>query len=620
MKYFVFTLLLLSSLETMSQTPVAEWWFWPEYDLGRRAAQHPGPRIAAPRSGSGVLRTESVPFLFHGEEPSERITDFLPASRLPSNHFSIEMWMLNHVNQPVGALAADKSKFGRGEPAWLLGMHGKEIVYSLKTVDSPFSNLITHSIKARGWKNYWFHLVATYDGKEMALYVNGDKVGGTPAGARAVVDSMSHELELAAYLDKEPYMELGNLVKMVRLYDRALSETQIHSNFDRLKELVVEGKLYPQLFHFNAGPYLNNATQRSVSIVWETDRPADFVVQYGKELPLMQTKELSSREFSTETGNDQEKTIYKITLDGLEPETPYFYNIQAQSRDGSIIESGVLTFATAIQDSAAFSFAVIGDTEARPHINDRICKLVWDERPNLIVNVGDLTDGGKEDQKFQWNYEYFAGVTQLASRIPVFPVPGNGEDDLHWYKLYHALPEEDGFYSFRYGNAEYFMLNSNEPEELAPGGRQYVWLEEKLKSSTAVWKFVAHHHAPYSDDEDDYGNSWKGPTALGDLNVRKIVPLYEKYGVDIVFFGHLHTYQRTHPIAENRVNKQRGVIYIQGGGGGGNLEDFSPTRAWFSAKTYRGHHYFIVTVFENELNMKMYDTEGRLKDYLDIRK
>jgi len=164
------------------------------------------------------------------------------------------------------------------------------------------------------------------------------------------------------------------------------------------------------------------------------------------------------------------------------------------------------------------------------------------------------------------------------------------------------------------------MLNSNKRDEFAPGAKQYVWLEEKLKASTAKWKFVAHHHAPYSADEDDYGNSWEGPTDLGDKKIREIVPLYEKYGVDMVFFGHLHTYQRTMPIEANKVSEQNGVIYIQAGGAGGNLEDFAPTRAWFSAKTYRGHHYCTVAVNGSSLSFKMYDTEGRLKDFLELRK
>jgi len=596
-----------------------EWWFWPDYTLGLKAKNYPGNRLPFPESKNEMLRMETVPLIFKGEEPTERLENLIDINSVPKQNFTVEFWLLNHVNQPVGALGALKSKYSTEEPAWLVGVHGKTILVSFKGEGSPFANLLKYELKSRGWKQYWYHVVATYTSGVIALFVNGEKVSELSVGKTLPLPD-DYQLELAAYMKSEPYMKLGNLVKMFALHDKSLTQAEIKNRFDELKNMVTVGKLYRDLFHFNAGPYLNYATTTSINIVWETDRPADFTIEYGTQLPLDKKVELSTKRIKREELRTHESTIYEITLTNLEPETPYFYNIKAHAHDGSVMESGVLTFATAVKPESSYSFAVIGDTEARPHINDQVCKQVWDERPNFLLIVGDLTDGGKSEHKFEWNYEYFQGVTQLASRIPVFPVAGNGEDDLHWYNQYHALPQPEGYYSFTYGNAEFFMLNSNKPKEFSPGGLQYEWLENKLKASTAKWKFVAHHHAPYSSDEDDYGDSWKGKSNQGDLAVRQIVPLYEKYKVDMVFFGHLHTYQRTLPIRDNLVDKQNGVIYVQGGGGGGNLEDFAPSRAWFSAKTYRGHHYFVVTVHEGTLNLKMYDTEGRMRDYLDLMK
>ncbi|MEJ1238038.1 metallophosphoesterase [Chryseolinea sp. T2] len=595
-----------------------EFWFWPKYTLGQKAANYPGPRIDAPTAPAADFKSQSTPILFHGEDPTQRITDFVPADKLPSKTFSAELWIVNHVNQPVGALVTVKKKFGGSEPLWLLGVYQRNVIFSMKPQDVSFSKLLSHDLTKRGWRNYWLHIVAVTDDQSMKLYINGQKVGERSASPMELSQPSAIEIEAAAYTSKEPYMVLGNLVKMFHLYDHSLDERSVQRRFQELQSMVEEGKLFPDLFHFNAGPYLNNATRNSVDIVWETDQKADFVIEYGTSVPLTEKQDLITQEVTSESGSKQTH-IYKTTLRDLNPETPYFYNIKAIARDGKSIETGVLTFSTAVKDSSSYSFAVMGDTEARPHINDRISKLIWDERPNIVLNVGDLTDGGMKDHKFEWNYEYFQGVNQLASRVAVFPVPGNGEEDLFWYNQYHTYPSK-GYYNFKYGNAEFFMLNSNKAEDFAEGGAQYVWLEEQLKKSTAKWKFVAHHHAPYSADEDDYGDSWKGQGDLGDLRIRKIVHLYEKYHVDMVFFGHLHTYQRTLPIANNKVVKQGGVIYVQGGGGGGNLEDFAPSRAWFSAKTYRGHHYFVVTIHYQSLNFKMYDTEGRLKDYLDLTK
>jgi acid phosphatase type 7 len=598
---------------------LGDWWLWPEYTLPARANNTPGNQPKAPASVFADVDSRSIPLVLKGEEPTQRLTGILPQNQLPSSSFTVECWLVNHVNQAVGMLAAVKPKYTGAEPQWLLGVYEREIIFSLKPEKEPFAAVISHEIKARGWKNYWGHLVGVYDGSSMKLYLNGELLGEQKVGAMAA-PTQDRELEVAAYMHNEPYMQLGNLLKNFRLYNRALTLNEIKQRNSYLQKLVEEGKLWPDTFHFNAGPYLNYATTSSINLLWETDRPAKAVVEYGESLPLKQKRELPVASLKKEGPGAEEKYIQELTLDNLQPGTTYFYNVKVVSEDGQEMESGVLTFATAVEKEAPFAFGIIGDTEARPHVNDRVAKMLWDERPNFLMIVGDLTDGGQEHHKFEWNYEYFAAMTQLTSRVPVFPVAGNGESDLYWYNQYHVLLEPEGFYSFTYGNAEFFMLNSNQRDEFAPGKKQYVWLEEKLKASTAKWKFVAHHHAPYSADEDDYGNSWEGPTDLGDKKVREIVPLYEKYGVDMVFFGHLHTYQRTMPIEEGKVQEQNGVIYIQAGGAGGNLEDFAPTRAWFSAKTYRGHHYCIVGVNGGSLSFKMYDTEGKLKDFLELRK
>jgi acid phosphatase type 7 len=595
---------------------VGEWTFQPNYTLPARAANFPGAKLERPTPQFAKIAAQGYPFIFYGEEPTDRLTTLLSADKLPTNAFSVEFWLVDHVDKPIGALVALKSKMLDEAPAWLLGYYNHEVIFSLNTAD----RLVVTEKANRSWKSYWHHVVATYDGQRVQLWINGTLRTDTPVKSRLASQDQQLELEVAGYFRHEPYMELPNLLKSLRIYDRALAPNDITQRFEFAKNQVERGILFPNLFHFNAGPYLHYATQNSINLTWETDRAAQYTVEYGTKLPL--TEKVAVKPTNSPEGGPPEAHLGEVTLTGLAPATPYFYNLKAVTADGQQLESGVLTFATAVADTAAFAFALIGDTEARPHVNNQLAKLIWDERPNFVLHLGDITDGGKQPHKFEWNYEYFAGMTQLTSRIPIFTVAGNGESDLFWYQRYHRLPDEnnESFYAFRYGNAEFYMLNSNEPKEFAPGGKQYEWLKSKLQQSTAQWKFVAHHHAPYSADEDDYGNSWRGASTQGDLNIRQIVPLLEQFGVDMVLFGHLHTYQRTLPVQTNQLARKNGIVYLQCGGAGGNLEDFAPTRAWFSAKTYRGHHYCTVNIFSNKLSLKMYDTEGRLKDLLELEK
>jgi hypothetical protein len=90
--------------------------------------------------------------------------------------------------------------------------------------------------------------------------------------------------------------------------------------------------------------------------------------------------------------------------------------------------------------------------------------------------------------------------------------------------------------------------------------------------------------------------------------------------VDIVLFGHLHSYDRSWPLKAGKVDLENGVIYIQSGGAGGNLVDFDPVHTWFSREKARGFHYLMFNVYKNTLSGAMYDIDGSMRDTFEISK
>ncbi len=597
---------LIDAQQETDEHILALWILHPKYTLPGQAHNYPGD---GPDSGIDRLRRfkEAGPaVIYYGERPTERITE-LPWNReVPLDSFSIEMWFLNHVNHPVGALLQGKTPDDH-RTRFLAGVYGKEFMFRLET-ESGIQELVGET--DRGWKKYWHHFVATYDGNQLRLFLNGKKVQEKTVGTVSGLHSLSLDLELAGYFRQEPRMTISNLLKKVVIYDDVMSEEVVDEHFQSLQKYVDDGHFFSDTFHFNAGPYLHFPTRKSMNLSWETNHAAKATLKYGTGFPLEEIIKVEEVSY-----------IHDVTIDNLREETPYYYEIEVVDPAGNRMSSGVLTFTTAPASNGPFSFCLIGDTESRPHINATLGEKMWEERPYFIMHLGDLTDGGQRDHKFEWNMEYFTGMTPVASRIPMVPVPGNGESDLFWYKSFHRLPGEEDYYRFDYGNAAFFMLNSNEPQELLQGGIQYEWLKDQLDTCAATWKFVAHHHCPLSSDENDYGNTWEGEGSTnGDPRFEDLMSLYETAGIDIVFYGHVHAYERTYPVREDMVDYDNGVIYIQSGGGGGNLEDFTPTPNWFSSKLQRGHHYCKVNIAGDKLFFQMIDLDGNLQDYFSLDK
>jgi hypothetical protein len=221
--------------------------------------------------------------------------------------------------------------------------------------------------------------------------------------------------------------------------------------------------------------------------------------------------------------------------------------------------------------------------------------------------------------------EFFASLNPLISRVPFYPVLGNHEQNADYYYRYMALPPPEYYYSFRYGNAAFFMIDSN--KNVDEGSEQYRWLEKQLSEldrrgseSGVVWRFVCFHHPVYSSDENDYGDLWKGKSRWGELRVRPLTKLFDKYKVDIVWNGHIHSYERTWPIAHGNVVQKQGTTYMITGGGGGSLEQAGPIRPPFQNNVRRGHHFVFVAINGTTLELKSFDVEGRLFDTLTIEK
>jgi len=579
--------------------PAVEWMPELENALPRRA----GPASESETTSAPTISSVPAPRIISDMRATDRR---MLDARQSGDSFTVELWLLDHVNQRIGALI-DSGQASR--PDWALGYVTGEALFGPVGADGlPLLKVKTGD----GYKGRWHHLVGVRDGVRWTLYLDGVVQG--QAESRSPVAS-SPSLQLSGFFEEERFMRLPNLVKAAAVHHRALSPAEVKAAFDRRARLVDEGKLTDKALHFTQPPYLNAPTTSGIQLSWETDRPVAATVEWGETTSALQSRAIPR----------SAKRIGGIQLEGLKADTPYFYRVSGTDADGNEVRSGILSFRTAPPPGAPFTMAISADTEARTHINGRMSSLIWEQRPNVLLLAGDLTDGGSIDKRFEWTHEYFAGMGPLFGRVPVIAAPGNGESELHWFRHYHRQPGDGAYFNLRYGDAEIFVIDSNlEDREQRESGfreRQKAWLKQALASSTAKWKIAMHHHALMSTDDDDYGDSWTGVSRGGDaVPAAELQPLYEQYSVDLVIVGHLHTYERSWPIRGGKVDLVKGVTYLQVGGMGGNLEDFQPTKPWFNRKAFRDHHFVMLRGAGDRLEAEAIDAEGRVRDTFTLVK
>lgn len=530
---------------------------------------------------------------------------------LPARDLTATAWVKLDETAAHGGIVGLIQDNGDFEKGWLLGYNRRSFTFHLASRGADDGNGSLTVVRAQSAiePERWYHVAGTYDGTTLRIYVNGALEGESTAQSGDILYPERGRYAAGAWVDDDEFTGLQGALAEIKVYARALPAAELGEIATRNRAWIDHRSPVNTALKFVVQPYLQFATADSIAILAETSQPARMTVLYGERQPLQ-----------AQAVGAQAALIQEVRLTGLKPFQKYFYRVLCTDAAGNLARSEVLSFQTVPGPKEAWAFGIIGDTQRNPEITRRCADALFAHRPNLVLHCGDVVDDGFA--KNQWVFDLFEPSSRLFSQVPVFPVIGNHEKNAHWYYDYFSLPAPEYYYTFTAGNAQFFMIDSN--KDCGPDSEQYRWLEKELRRSKATWKFTCHHHPCFSSDEDDYGDHLKGrPGAAytwGDSNVRRLVPLYERYGVDIAFAGHIHSYERTWPILQMTINQRSGVRYIVSGGGGGGLEQAAPQRSWFSIHVQRGHHYCVASVQDRTIQFKAYDVEGRLFDTFELTK
>jgi 3',5'-cyclic AMP phosphodiesterase CpdA len=213
----------------------------------------------------------------------------------------------------------------------------------------------------------------------------------------------------------------------------------------------------------------------------------------------------------------------------------------------------------------SLKFAAIGDNGTGEPPEYDVAKQMdaWRGRfaYDMVIMLGDNLYGSQRPadfvQKFEAPYQPL-----LDAGVKFYAALGNHDKtDNDAYPPFGMGGQR--YYTFARRNVRFFVLDTNELD-----AAQVTWIEGALKDATEPWKICFFHHPLYSD------GGRHGPSV--DLRVR-LEPIFVQYGVNVVYSGHDHIYQRLEP--------QKGIYYFVSGAAGqlrkGDLKRSAITAAGF---------------------------------------
>jgi predicted phosphodiesterase len=240
-------------------------------------------------------------------------------------------------------------------------------------------------------------------------------------------------------------------------------------------------------------------------------------------------------------------------------------------------------------------FAIIGDSGTGDSAQYKVAEQLIAARAKFpyefVLMMGDNLYSGSAQKDYQQKFEQ-PYKPLLDSGMKFYATLGNHDNtNEKLYKSFNMNGER--FYTFRPKlGVRFFSLDSNYMDK-----SQLDWLAKELAASGSDWKIVFFHHPLYSS----------GGTHGSDTQLREqLEPLFLKHGVDAVFSGHEHFYERIKP--------QKGIYYfVSGGAGKVRKGDVGKTN--LTAKAFdTGYHFMLIELSKDVMNFQVISDQGKIVD------
>ncbi|MEO5591683.1 MAG: metallophosphoesterase family protein [Chitinophagaceae bacterium] len=315
------------------------------------------------------------------------------------------------------------------------------------------------------------------------------------------------------------------------------------------------------------GPFLQMVSGTAVTVKWTTATGNTSRIKYGTNENILSSTIIDRKNV----------TEHEMRITGLKPDSKYFYAIGSRN---SILKGSYRNYfitSPPANTKRKIRIGIFGD----PGTGNAMQKSSRDNylsikggynNSEMVIMLGDNAySNGTEAEHNSRFFDIYNN--NVFDNNVIFTVPGNHEyandqaraidHNIPYYNIFTVPTNAESggtasgtnhYYSYDYGNIHFIMLDSygidagNHLYDDTASGQQAVWLKADLTANAGKhkWTIVCLHHPPYTNGTH-ISDAEKDLIAIR----RKITPILERYGVDVVLAGHSHVYERSFLIKDH---------------------------------------------------------------------
>lgn len=391
---------------------------------------------------------------------------------------------------------------------------------------------------------------------------------------------------------------------------------------------------------------------------YEGNYEGNSIVKYGNDLnKLTSTSYGYSVTYNFtyyDTPDYTSRYIHHVQLTNLEYSTLYYYQCEDETREINHFFTGPEPGSNEI-----YSFGVIGDIGQTTDTELTLEHMKRNKDVQTILHAGDLSYADCN----QTLWDRYGEITYKLSKTKSWMVgPGNHEIEFYEYadpvqslflsyenryKMPSVKPAEYGniliksevnpytgrpycapsiflaeydygnsFYSFEIGLSHIIYLNPYTRSD--KGSNQYNWFVEDISSIDRLktpWVIVVMHCPWYSSNKAHQAET------QAVLMREHMEVLFLQHGVNLVFTGHVHAYERTYPVFNYQVQTIAPVYITIGDGGNieGHANEYYEKPVWSAFRNGTDYGYGTMTILnKNKLLWRWYRNEDRDYVFRDV--